>query len=108
MARRDPNLNTQPRRRACDEVKRTQPWICHLCGHPIPPAADPKRSRLGYTVDELIPRSRGGSATDPANLRPAHRWCNSYRNDQPISDTIRHHCRQTITAMLTLRTSRNW
>jgi 5-methylcytosine-specific restriction endonuclease McrA len=41
--------------------------VCHLCGHP---GAD--------TVDHVIPLSRRPDlAHDLANLRPAHRRCNS-------------------------------
>lgn len=104
----DPNLVSKPRARACAELKRTQPWICHLCGYPIPRDADHQRDRYGYTVDELIPRSAGGSTTDPSNLAPAHRWCNSYRNDQPITDPIRQHCRTVMTSTQPQPTSRNW
>ena len=75
---------------------------------PIPRDANHQKDRLGYTVDELIPRSAGGSAIDPANLAPAHRWCNSYRNNQPITDAIRAHCRRTIAGTQPAVTSRNW
>lgn len=34
-------------------------------------------------VDERKQRSRGGSITDPANLRAACTWCNGYKEDHP-------------------------
>ena len=41
---------------------------CWLCGN-----------RGADTVDHIIPLSRGGAGNDPANLRPAHKSCNSRR-----------------------------
>lgn len=105
--RRDPALNTQPRRRACLEVRRTEP-TCHLCGHGFP-HVDQQRHRLAFTVDELIPRSKGGSATERGNLRAAHRLCNSLRNDRPLTPNVYDECRAAITALITVATpSRNW
>lgn len=43
---------------------------CHLCGQP---GAD--------TWDHVVPLSRGGT-NDYANLRPAHRSCNSRKRDR--------------------------
>jgi len=51
---------------------------CWLCHEPIDYDA-PARTPRSFTVDEVIPRSKGGSATDPDNLRPAHHVCNSER-----------------------------
>ena len=47
---------------------------CHLCGQPVDktlPAGLPGSPE----VDELVPVSRGGSATDFSNCFLAHRWC---------------------------------
>lgn len=61
---------------------------CALCGRPIDMAApqtyvdkDGRRKRAPWSmeVDELVPVSRGGSPTDPANVRPVHRICNERR-----------------------------
>ena len=35
--------------------------VCHICGHPGSDA-----------VDHVIPLAKGGSDTDPGNLKPAH------------------------------------
>lgn len=35
--------------------------VCHICGHPEADA-----------VDHVVALARGGSDTDPANLKPAH------------------------------------
>lgn len=54
-------------------------WTCQICLDPVDPEV-PANSRWGATLDHIIPWSRGGS-DDPANLRLAHRWCNSVRGD---------------------------
>lgn len=47
---------------------------CHLCGE------------LGAdTADHLIPRAAGGDDSID-NLRPAHRSCNSSRQDMPLAE----------------------
>lgn len=55
----------------------TYGWTCHLCGKPIAVGQQ--------SADHKIPRSKGGS-DDISNLRPAHRSCNSARQDKPLSD----------------------
>ena len=56
-------------RRKVAEVRAVGDLVCLLCGYP---GAD--------TVDHLVPVSKGGSNAD-ANLRPAHRVCNSRRGN---------------------------
>lgn len=46
---------------------------CHICGRPG-----------ATTADHLIPRSHGGLDTI-ANLRPAHKSCNSARGNRPLA-----------------------
>ena len=46
MGRPTPELKTRARKKACDEVKRTE-TVCHLCGYPIDMAGDHQRSRYG-------------------------------------------------------------
>ena len=62
--------------------------VCAICGRPVDVDApqlvecpDGKRRRAPWSmeVDEVIPISRGGSPTDPANVRPVHRICNERR-----------------------------
>lgn len=52
---------------------------CHLCGRE---GAD--------TQDHLLPRVKGGD-NSLDNLRPAHRSCNSMRQDLPLSEWFRRH-----------------
>ncbi|MER6431581.1 MULTISPECIES: HNH endonuclease [unclassified Streptomyces] len=54
---------------------------CWLCGHDIPAGLD-ARHPLSFTLDHLVPLSRGGSLLDPANARSAHRRCNSARGNR--------------------------
>lgn len=52
-------------------------WWCWLCGGAIDPGAA-ANSPARATIDHVVPRSRGG-ATEPANLRLAHKRCNGQR-----------------------------
>lgn len=54
-------------------------WICQICTEPVDPAA-PANTTWDATLDHIVPRSKGGDDS-PANLRLAHRWCNSVRGD---------------------------
>lgn len=61
--------------------------VCAICGTPIDVFApqwvieDGKRKRAPWSLecDEIVPISRGGSPTDPDNVRPTHRICNQRR-----------------------------
>jgi predicted RNA-binding Zn-ribbon protein involved in translation (DUF1610 family) len=57
-------------------------WECHICGEPIDPAVNPN-SRVGATIDHLMPLSEGGSRWRRSNMRLAHRGCNNARGSQP-------------------------
>ena len=75
-----PVRSSRPWQRARQQVQRTGGNICWLCGQPIDyelPVSDP----MSFTVDHVQPRSLGGAELDPANLRPAHKSCNSSRGD---------------------------
>lgn len=55
-------------------------WTCHLCNEPIDPYAS-GRTRLGLSVDHIVPVSRGGALFDHANTAPAHMKCNSGKRE---------------------------
>jgi 5-methylcytosine-specific restriction endonuclease McrA len=55
---------------------------CWICGHNIPANVDGRRHPLAFTLDHLIPLSKGGDLCDPANARSAHRRCNSSRGNR--------------------------
>ena len=52
-------------------------WTCHLCGRPIAPGQ--------YSIDHVIPRSKGGDVWDVDNMRPAHKRCNSSRGNRDVN-----------------------
>lgn len=105
------SLTGRPRERAKAQVAQRPPY-CHLCGLLIDMQADRQRDPLAFAVDEIVPRSRGGSAVDDANLGAAHRHCNTSRHDHPLvswdpawpdrkyePEEVRARCRRTITAL---------
>lgn len=69
----------KPSRLAADNVLREYGDKCHICNEVIDPTL-PRTSRMGLTVDHLIPLSKGGS-DDLENLRPAHWICNVRKSD---------------------------
>ncbi|MEU0991950.1 HNH endonuclease [Streptomyces sp. NPDC005953] len=54
---------------------------CWICGRGIDPQLDVKHP-LSWTLDHLVPLSKGGALLDPANARSAHRRCNSKRGNR--------------------------
>lgn len=65
--------------------------VCHLyakgrclVGSPAIPLDLPPRHPHGPSADHLVPRARGGS-DDLANMRPAHRVCNSARGARSLA-----------------------
>ena len=47
--------------------------VCSLCGKPV--------ARAEASVDHVVPESKGGPTTE-ANMRLAHRRCNSSKQDR--------------------------
>lgn len=74
------------RRQKRNQVILAQSSTCHICGHPDADA-----------VDHVIPLARGGSDSDPENLRPAHHKpcptcgskCNLQKGDRAWAPIIR-------------------
>ncbi|MFF9898489.1 HNH endonuclease [Streptomyces longispororuber] len=73
--------NGRPYRRLVEQQRRLG-LPCWICGHNIPANVDGRRHPLAFTLDHLIPLSRGGDLLDPANARSAHRRCNSARGNR--------------------------
>ena len=92
-------LKSHARRKLIAHVRATQP-CCHLCGLLIDLDADHQREPLGSALDELVPRAHGGSCTDPANVRHAHRLCNSIRGTKTITADLRRRCRAAVVEVL--------
>lgn len=55
-------------------------WLCHLCGGGIDPLVK-NPDRLAATVDHVVPLSQGGEHSY-ANVRAAHRTCNTSKGDR--------------------------
>lgn len=52
--------------------------VCWICGGAIDMNLPPRHGR-GFTLDHLVPLSRGGDID--GEVKPAHRSCNSARGD---------------------------
>lgn len=73
-----------PQRISHEQVVREYGSDCHICKEPIDLNL-PRTSKLGLTVDHLIPLSRGGTDTMP-NLRPAHWGCNIKKSNKLMEE----------------------
>lgn len=100
-------LKVRARRALIAHVRATQP-NCHLCGLPIDLTRDAQRDPLASCVDELVPRSRGGSALDLTNVGHAHRICNGSRGAKPITPEVRARCRALMSKLQAPVTVRDW
>lgn len=58
--------------------------ICFLCGLQMFPDLAPP-DPLAYTVEHMVPRSRGG-ANELSNLEGTHQFCNNWKSDESIED----------------------
>ena len=54
---------------------------CARCGHNIDPGLD-ARHPMSFTLDHVVPLSKGGDLLDPANARSMHRRCNSAKGNR--------------------------
>lgn len=79
--------NGRPYRTLCASVKRLGD-PCWLCGHNIDSSL-PVTHRMSFTLDHVVPLSRGGSLLDPANARSAHRMCNSRRGNRTSAPPLK-------------------
>lgn len=82
------------RRRALVRRVKAMGLPCWICGMPIDPAL-PAGHPLSFELDELVPVSKGGSPTDPANVAGAHRCCNQWRGNRSVAqvDAVRSSAR---------------
>lgn len=70
-----------------NECKQTYPWVCHLCGEPIPQVH--RDHELAYQVDHVYPVSTHPHlARVLAFMRPSHRRCNRYRSNRPLTPAL--------------------
>lgn len=85
-------------RRLCEQ-QRALRLPCWWCGDQIRYDITGLKAGLhpwAFTLDHLIPLSKGGNLLDPANARSAHRRCNSSRGNR------------TTTTAKSNRASRRW
>lgn len=71
-------------RRLCEQ-QRALEYPCWLCGKGIAysiTGPEAGKHPLAFTLDHLVPLSKGGDLLDPANARSAHRRCNSARGNR--------------------------
>ena len=64
-------------------------WICRAFGRPDAidyglPATDP----MSFSVDHLVPVSKGGSLYDRDNLDAAHKTCNVWRGNKSVATVM--------------------
>lgn len=82
-------------------------WICRAFGRPdaidyaLPPS-DP----MSFSVDHLVPVSKGGSLYDRENLDAAHKACNVWRRDRSVAEVIAIARRRTSVAAV--KTTTDW
>lgn len=71
-------------RRLCEQ-QRALGLPCWVCGRAIDyqlTGEDGQRHPMSFTLDHLVPLSKGGDLHDPINARSAHRRCNSARGNR--------------------------
>lgn len=98
MASPAANANGSARRKIIAQVM-AEETDCHICGGEVDKSLTVQWGKHGKrcpgngcpgcsphpmrpTVDEIIPRSKGGSPTDRANCRLAHWLCNRKKGDR--------------------------
>jgi hypothetical protein len=67
-----------------EQVVREYGSTCHICQKEIDLTL-PRTSKLGLTLDHLIPLSKDGPDTIE-NLRPAHWSCNNFKSDKLLEE----------------------
>ncbi len=77
-------------RTLCAQLRALRITYCRLCNGGWGPIRydAPPRTPLSFSVNHRVPRSRGGSITDPTNLEPAHYRCNSAAGNRPTPTLI--------------------
>jgi 5-methylcytosine-specific restriction endonuclease McrA len=61
------------------EIAMRDGWSCHLCGEDV--------TQGNWSMDHLIPVSKGGPHTK-ANVKLAHRRCNSRRKNKDLGEAL--------------------
>jgi 5-methylcytosine-specific restriction endonuclease McrA len=82
-----PNYNNTRKRRMRKRMYKRQKGLCWICGERMCISAAAASSPNYATFDHLDPKSNGGTNAQ-ANLKLAHRKCNSLRSALPIVHTM--------------------
>lgn len=71
-----------------EQMKRDGTNVCHLCGNDID-LSIPYPGPQSWSLDHIVPVSRGGDPLEPANCAEAHKICNERKGnrDGPPSNT---------------------
>lgn len=90
-----PHHTGRPWLRLRMQILERDQWTCQLpqCHYPtrdIPRSGLRRMHPMSASVDLIVPKSHGGSDTDPANLRAAHLSCNSRRGNGTREPRIRY------------------
>jgi 5-methylcytosine-specific restriction endonuclease McrA len=75
---------TQPSGVSLMQIVERDGWTCWLCKEPVDSGL-PRTSRMGATVDHVVPLSKGGS-DELDNLRLAHWICNNKKSDKLVDN----------------------
>jgi endonuclease I len=68
---------------------------CHICGELCFRKKDTPLHPLAPTIDHVIPITKGGAHL-MENAALAHRICNSFKSDNPLTPEIRQLCQQAV------------
>lgn len=72
-----------------DQCKAHYPWVCHLCGQPIPRHPLPRGHPLKYQADHVLPyKTHPALRMALSNLRPSHGRCNRHRGLRPLTEGL--------------------
>lgn len=75
-------------------AKQHLPWVCHLCGEPIPNHVHNHHPRA-YQLDHVLTvRSHPELALSRDNVAPSHRQCNAWRKDRALTEGLRVEARE--------------
>lgn len=85
---KDKRRDRRAYRRATERLKqraKRHGWVCYYCKRPFDWSL-PYHHREAFTADHVQPLAKDGAILGP--LRPAHRHCNSRRNDGRHEDRV--------------------
>jgi hypothetical protein len=83
---------TRAWRKLVEWAKLNLPWVCHLCGQPIPVHAH-RFHPLAFALDHVLTvRDHPELALSKDNVMPSHKRCNDWRKARPLTVGLRLEC----------------